>query len=253
MSWRSPPMVPRPIDPASVRLPDAPHARLALGASWRLRAFAHSLAHGLRRVPSPAHAHVARRIASCLDASDAFRRARALAADEEESERLVEARLVTEPLPQAASWAEVALADALFGGALEAAARDVEGSSDTDLAAAACIHRGEPFGESVLDELSRDEPNRACLQLLVERWMASCVHVFGRPGRPGDAEMVAARVKPRPAVDALASWLDVVERRMDAWGLRVPDAGFMGVDVPEGWAPRRRRAAHNRIEEKHGD
>ena len=218
-------MLPKPIDPASVTWPADPRERLALGAAWRLRAFAHALALGLRRVPSPTHAPVARRIAACIDASDAFAHASGAGA-----EPLVQARLLREPLPACASLAEVAIADALVGSAIDAAVSALATSSDADIAAAARRDRGEPFGEAVLDELAADPPNRACLQLLVERWMAAAIHVVGRPG--ADAELVTRGVKPLSSSDVARAWLAGVDARLARWGLKRPDAQFLGVVLP---------------------
>lgn len=233
-------MIPRPVDPAEVTLPTECVARLALGASWRLRAFAHSLAHGLRRVPSSGHRAVASRIDACLAASDRFRLVPGLAAAGGDPERLVEARLNREPIPSCASWAEVACADVLFGGALEAAIASLAGSSDDAIAAAARDDLGLPFGEAVLDALAADPPNRACLQLLVDRWTAHAVRAFGLPGSPADAELVVRRVKTRAAGESLLSWLSAIERRMEPWQLCLPDAQFMGVEIPGNWTPSRR-------------
>jgi hypothetical protein len=248
MTWRSPARVPPLVDPATVRLPPEPLARLALGGAWRTRALAHSLAHGLRRVPASAHLVVVGRIGALLEASDVLARHPALGDD---AERLVQSELVRERLPAAESWAEVALADVLCGGAIDAALDGLRGSKDSVLSAAGALPRGGAFGDAALDVLGADTRNRWCLQILVDRWAASCAQVFGKPGAEGEAALVAARTKPVAAADLLRGWLSSSEERLEAWGLALPDAQYMGIDVPDHWTPSRRAAS--RREPAHDD
>lgn len=240
LTWRSPSVLPPDLDPRSVTPPASPAARLALGGAWRLRAFAHSLAHGLRRVPGgDSQRAVVARIERALAGSDALLEHPALGGDHA-SELLVQARLVLEPLPFAMSWAEVAMADTLYGRALDAQLAALAGSADAAIAQAARLAApAPPFGAPVIAALARDAPNVACLSILVDRWLAHACHVFGRPGSAGDEALASAGVRPR-ALAALGAFLVEVENDLWGWGLEATDAQFMGIIAPEGWSPRRR-------------
>jgi 1,2-phenylacetyl-CoA epoxidase catalytic subunit len=235
-------MLPPPVDPASVARPTDAVARLALSAAWRLRALAHALAHGLRRAPSSHHRAVCRRIDALLQASDAFLAVDALAKCGEDPDRLVLARLADEPLPQPESWAETSLADVLHGGAMASAIGALRKSSEPSLAHAAAVGLGESFGAPVLAELAAHEPNRACLQMLVDRWATNSCVIFGRPGSAADADLVARNVKARPSGAALLAWLAEIEGVIGSWGSCLPDAELMGIEVEGGWTPARRLA-----------
>lgn len=233
-------MLPPPVEPASVTPPSDPVARIALGGAWRLRAFAHALAHGLRRVPGGAH-HLAvlARAERALHGSDAFLAHPALSGGED-PERLVQARLRPEPVPNCESWAEVAMADMLLGSALDQQVAALARSSDASLAEAARLAvPGEGFGRPVLRALAADPRNRPCLQILIDRWLAAACHVFGRPGSNHDEALSAAGVRPASAT-ALASYLTRIENEVWGMGLEATDAQFMGIIAPGGYAPRRR-------------
>ena len=233
-------MLPPPVDPAGVCFPADPIARLSLGAAWRLRAFAHALAQGLRCVPGGAtHLAVAQRITAALRGSDAFVAHPALAGGDD-PEILVQARLRAEPVPNCASLAEVAMADVLFGGALDQQLSALAGSTDEGLALAA--HDATPaaaFGDAIIGALAADPPNRRCLQILVDRWLAHACHVFGRPGTEVDASLQARGARPA-ARTALSTYLQRTEGSLWRWGMQATDAQFMGIIVPDGWSPRRR-------------
>jgi hypothetical protein len=234
-------MIPRPPDPARVRFPVEPLPRLAFGAAWRTRALGHALAHGLRRVPGGEPQRlVLARIDRMLRLSDTFAAHPALAAsDGAHGEILVQARLRLEPLPYCESWAEVAMADAIYGRALDLAVEGLGTSADGDLARAArSAAAAAPCAPGPLDELARDAANASCLQILADRWLGAAVHVFGAPGSAGDEQATRARL--RPSVDeSLARYLAEIERTIWDWGLEAADAMLMGVVVPGGWAPRR--------------
>lgn len=241
-------MVPPPVDPASVTPPAEPLPRLALGGAWRLRAFGHALAHGLRRVPGGEH-HLAvlRRIESALRGSDAFLAHPSLSAGDD-PERLVQARLRLEPLPNCESWAEVATADALMGRALDLQVAALRDSSDASLAEAARhATPAAPFGARVLTELCADARNRQCVQILVDRWLAFPAHVFGKPGTAADDALAGAGVRPRSA-EALGAFVTEVESSLWDLGLEFTDPAFLGIIVPEGWAPRHRSRPQRRRE-----
>jgi len=233
-------MLPPPVDPASVTPPADPLPRLALGAAWRLRAFAHALAHGLRRVPGgPHHLAVMRRIERALQGSDAFLAHPSLSGGED-PERLLQARLRGEPLPNCESWAEVAMADVLYGSALDAALAGLSRSKDASIAEAAGLAApAESFGRPVLRGLSADPRNRQCLQILVDRWLPSSCHAFGHPASAGSEEMTRAGIRPR-AAEALGRHLAAAERELWDMGLEATDAQFMGVVAPDDYKPRRR-------------
>ncbi len=235
-------MLPPPVDPTGARFPAEPVPRLALGGAWRTRAFAHALAHGLRRVPGgEPQAAVAARIAAALRASDAFLAHPSLATGDD-PETLVQARLRAEPLPNCESLAEVAMADVLFGSALDQQLRALAGSSDSAIAAAArAVTPAPAFGAPIIAALAHDPPNRRCLQILVDRWLGAACLVFGRPGTVADAELGQRGVRPA-AREALASYLGRIEEQLWGWGLQATDAPFMGIIAPDGWAPRRRPA-----------
>ena len=233
-------MLPPPVDPASVTQPTDPVARLALGSAWRLRALAHGLAHGLRRVPASHHRRVTSRVDALLAASDAFLSVPALADCGEDADRLVRARLAEEPLPYPESFAELSLADALHGGALDRAFRALRESSDSALASAARSNLGETFGSEVLSALAADAANQDCLQMLVDRWAADCCKVFGKPNSALDARLVASRIKTSAAAGALLAWLAETEAILKPWGLCMPDAQLMGIEVANEWTPARR-------------
>jgi 1,2-phenylacetyl-CoA epoxidase catalytic subunit len=240
LTWRSPAMLPPPVNPADVVPPADPVARLALGAAWRLRAFGHALAHGLRRVPGGRH-HVAvvDRLRQALLGSDAFLAHPALSGGED-PERLAQARFRLEPLPNCESWAEVAMADVLYGGALDRGIAALARSSDAAMAEAArAAVPAEPFGLPVLRALAADPRNRQCLQILVDRWLPSACHAFGRPGTAVDADLAARGVRPA-ALTALGPWLERIEDELWHLGLQATDAQFMGIVAPDGWSPRRR-------------
>lgn len=233
-------MLPPPVDPASVTPPEDPVARLALGGAWRLRAFAHALAHGLRRVPGgPHHLAVLARAARALEGSDAFLAHPSLSGGDD-PELLVQARLRLEPVPNCESWAEVAMTDLLYGTALDQQIAALARSRDASVAEAARMAvPGESFGRPVLRGLAADPRNRQCLQILVDRWLAHACHVFGRPGSPADEALAGAGVRPS-SVDALGAYLARVEDELWGMGLEATDAQFMGIAAPPGWSPRRR-------------
>ena len=245
LTWRSPAMLPLPVDPASVTPPAEPLPRLALGAAWRLRGFAHALAHGLRRVPGGAH-HLAvlARIERALLGSDAFLAHPSLPAGEE-PERLVQARLRLEPLPNCESWAEIAMADVLYGSALDRQIAALSRSTEPGLAECARLAvPGESFGRPLLRVLCADPRNRPCLQILADRWLPASCHVFGRPGSAADAPLAAAGTRPA-ALDALRAFLARAEEELWSLGLQAPDAQFMGIIAPDDYRPRRRSRAHD--------
>jgi len=236
-------MIPRPPDPSRVRFPVEPLPRLAFGAAWRTRAFGHALAHGLRRVPGgdPQRQALAR-IERMVRLSDAFTNHPSLAnSDGEAGEILVQARLRLEPLPNCESFAEVAVADVVYGRALDLCIEGLSRSADRDLAAAAGSGATSTTtcARELLDDLARDAANASCLQILADRWLAAGIHVFGRPGSAGDEAASRARLRP-PSGDSLARYLAEVERTIWDWGLEAADAMLMGVVVPGGWTPRRR-------------
>ena len=238
-TWRSAPRVPALVDAGAVRFPEEPLQRLAFAGAWRSRGFAHALGHGLRRAPAAAQREVLRRADRALSTSDAF-----LAACEAgglaDAPTLVEARLSLEPIPQVESWAELAVADALMAGAGSAALGGIVDAALPELAAAARSFPVEAgFGEDVLDGLCEDTENRACIQLLVDRWMPVAIQSFGRPRTSGDARARDAAVKTAASEELLERWLRDVEPRLRACGLEVPDALMMGLDLPQGWAPTR--------------
>lgn len=240
ISRRSPWMVPRPAGPDDAAKPDEPVLKLALSAAWRPRALAASMAAALGRVPGGGpQVEVHGRIGRLLGSSEAWcavLRSRGLA----ECETLVQARIAAEPVPTCASWAEVAVADATFGLALEAAYGDLAGSADAELAAAARDAGPAPaIDGSVLADLASDAKNRDCLQILVDRWLPAAVQVFGRPGNASEPPLLESRIKRRASEKALAGFLDDLERKMQGLALWLPDAARMGVTAPQGWRPRR--------------
>lgn len=248
-TWRSAPRIPPLPDPAAAKFPEDPLGRLALGGAWRTRAFGHALAHGLRRAPAPAQHAVVERIAACLRASDGFLvacRSAGLAGAED----LLAARLVREPLPLVESWAELGVADALFGEALGAAAAGLRGSSDAALAAAAQAALPPGFGSRVLDETCNDRRNRPCVQLLVDRWMPAALEVFGRPGTPGDEQLAARGVKPVRSAELADRFLSAALPRLEAWGLEIPDPLRMGLVLPSSRATARNERRSSEGEEK---
>jgi 1,2-phenylacetyl-CoA epoxidase catalytic subunit len=242
VSRRSPWMLPPPLGPDRAEKPADPRLRLLLAGAWRPRAFAVSLAGALGRVGGgEPQRRLVERVGRLLEVSEAFA---ALARERglEDAETLAQARLESAPLPQAASWAEAALAEATFGRALGAAFADLARSADEALASAA--RRGaepELFGQETLAALAEDANNRECLQILVDRWLPAAVRAFGRPGSECEPALLGDRTKPRAAGEALAAFLNDCEARLGALGLWLPDAARMGVTAPEGWAPRRRR------------
>jgi 1,2-phenylacetyl-CoA epoxidase catalytic subunit len=238
-------MLPRPVDPGSLVFPGDPVTRLAFGAAWRERALGHALGHGCRRVPGGAiQAAVLGRMAHSLAASDAF-----LAACEElgcrDAELLVQARLLQEPLPYVESLAEACIAELLFAGALDAGLAALAGTSHVAVAKAirSAGSPPAPFGGEVLDALAREQVNRPCLQLLVDRWMPPAIRAFGRPGSAAETSLLDARVKLVPTATVVAGFLGRCEERLQGLGLVVRDGPRMGVELPGAWTPGRRRTA----------
>ncbi|MEM7246704.1 MAG: hypothetical protein AAF533_15240 [Acidobacteriota bacterium] len=239
VSRRSPWVLPAPVDAASWQAPDEPLARLALGACWRLRALAHSLSHGLSRVPDlAAQRTVLQRTDALLTTSEQFRE---LAArhDVDDAETRVLARLVGEPLPNALSWAEVAIADRTFGHALDVTLGSLTESSDSELASAASRHVAADLGSTLVEELAATPSHRECLQILIDRWLPPAVHVFGRPGAPGELPLLESRIKSRSAAEGLSAFLDQLEADWLPLGLWLPDAERMGVQAHDGYKPQR--------------
>ncbi len=239
VSRRSPWRVPAPPAPDSGPKPDDPLQRLLLSAAWRPRALAVSLAAALGRVPGgDEQRRLHDRIGRLLETSEAAcRLARESGLDEVET--CVAARLESGPVPTAASWAEVALAEETFGSALECAFAELTSSSHEGLQALATTGGPGPgCGEAPLAALAEDENNRECLQILVDRWMPAAVRVLGRPGNGNELPLLKTRIKRRPAEKALAAFLAETEARLGARGLWLPDAPRMGVTVPAGWTPR---------------
>lgn len=235
VSRRSPWMVPPPPGPDDGLAPEDALLRLLLSTAWRPRALAVSLAAGLGRIPDGAgQEELSHRVTRLLRSSNAASRL-AVERGLEETERIVASRLAAAPLPTCASWAECLLADAIYGRALELAAAELNHSSD--LAIASLTRPGPARGGSTLAALAADAKNRECLQILVDRWMPAAVRVFGRPGAACEPELLDSRIKPRPAVEALADFLADIETRLGQLGLWVPDAARMGVSVPAGWTP----------------
>lgn len=242
VSRRSPWMIPRPLGPGSVTKPDEPVLRLLLAAAWRPRALALSFAAALSRVPGGGpqlglHARIGRLLA-CSEGCCALARARG----DSEVETRVASRLAGEPLPNCASWAEVAVAEATFGRALEEAfGRFVDSSDEAISALARDGGPGSPGEGEALAAMARDAKNLECLQILVDRWMPAAVQVFGRPGATAEPPLLKDRIKTNASTETLSAFLDGVEQRLGALGLWLPDAARMGLTAPAGWSPHRGR------------
>lgn len=243
VSRRSPWIVPPLPKAEDVPRPTEALPRFLLAAAWRTRAHAVSLAAALGTLPGgEAQRRLLERLGALLEASEsaceALRRR-----GFEQAEDATRILVAKHPLPTCASWAEIAVAEQTHGLALDAAGRDAIQAEEADLAETAKrFGRHGALGADWLAELAADEKNRACLQILVDRWLPSAVRVFGRPGNASEPTLLQARIWSRTSEEALAAFLADTEERMGQLGLWLPDAARMGVVAPEGWKPGRGQA-----------
>jgi 1,2-phenylacetyl-CoA epoxidase catalytic subunit len=222
------------VDARRLAYPTEPHARLLLGAAWRQRALGHAMGRALRRVPGgPVAWAVVERLRHALLASDAFLEA-CSAHGLADAETLVQGRVEQEPLPYVSSLAEAAVADVLYARAADLALEGLAASADAAVAGAARAAGPPPaaFGPGVLAELGAHEPNRACLQILVDRWSAVSVQVLGRPGAPGDDSLLRSGIKRASSADGARRWLRETAVLLEPLGLAIADAQRLGVELP---------------------
>jgi 1,2-phenylacetyl-CoA epoxidase catalytic subunit len=97
----------------------------------------------------------------------------------------------------------------------------------------ALVATGDLPRDGVFVDYCSDPANRPHAQQMLNRWLALCLVALGRPGSTGDARAVALGLRSRHAADIAAEFLAGLQPFLDATGLAVPEAGVLGVELPQ--------------------
>ncbi len=152
-------------------------------------------------------------------------------------EPLVKARLRARPLPRVENWFELAMAQFLFdrGGFWQL--REYETSAFLPyrhvlgrILAEEAGHQA--FGERIVVKLCQSGAYDAVKQPVFDRWLRQALLSFGRPGTANDRYAVRVGLKKREAGMVMRDFLDDIRSAANACGLRFPQAGDLGLDVP---------------------
>ncbi len=155
----------------------------------------------------------------------------------ESIEPRVAARLATKPIEFAQSWVELAMAQFLYdrGGLWQLREYDecafvpyrriVQKILDEESG-------HQALGERLVVELCRDGAQGESKQLYFEKWLRLGMLSFGRPHTEGNRYAIAAGLKKRDSAEVMQAFLDDIKPTVRACGLRFPNAGDIGIEVP---------------------
>ena len=155
----------------------------------------------------------------------------------ESIEPWVQARLATKPIPMAASYLELAIAQWLYdrGGFWQL--REYKESSWEpyreivgQIVAQEEGHQGH--GERIAVPLCRAETDRAKVQALFEKWLRLGLLCLGRPGSEGNRYAIAAGLKRRDSAECLKDYVRDILPAVREAGLRLPPKESLGVELP---------------------
>lgn len=155
-------------------------------------------------------------------------------------EARAEARLAEQPLPAAASWFDLAMAQFVFDRAGLWQLREYQRCSFAPYRAlVAAILSDErahqDFGADAVVAWCRgrdDAGARGETNAVFARWLGTALRSFGRPDSDGDRYAVAAGLKRRPAAAVMADFLADIRPTVQRAGLTFPEAPALGVALP---------------------
>lgn len=207
--------------------------------AYRELAAARLFGHGLSLVPALRHLkviawHMREELSHYELVVNAYR-----ALTGQSVEPRVHARLRDKPIPLAASWYEVAMAQFLYdrGGLWQL--REYESCSHApyrDLVEQIIDdERGhQSFGERIVVELTRTGEHEHEKQPIFEKWLRQGLLSFGRPGTEASRFAISTGLKKRDAAQVMQDFIDDIKPAVKACGLRFPPLASIGIDAPPG-------------------
>ncbi|MBM4367641.1 MAG: phenylacetate-CoA oxygenase subunit PaaI [Deltaproteobacteria bacterium] len=157
----------------------------------------------------------------------------------ESVEPWVNARLAEKPIEFAESWFELAMAQFLYDRGGYWQLQEYENASFPryrevirKIIAEEKGHQG--LGERIVVEMCQDPAYDGVKQSLFEKWLRYGLLSFGRPGGEGNAYAIAVGLKKRDSGEVMKDFIDDIRGAVRSSGLRWPEAGALGMELPEG-------------------
>lgn len=157
----------------------------------------------------------------------------------ESLERWVAARLADKPVPFAASWFELAMAQFLYdrGGfwQLQEYEQCAYPAYRTVIGKIIEEERGhQGLGEKIVVELCKSGRHDAVKQPLFDRWFKMGMLSFGRPGNEGNRYAIDVGLKKRDSGAVMQDFVNDIKPAVRECGLSFPDPKAIGLEVPAG-------------------
>lgn len=156
----------------------------------------------------------------------------------ESLEPWVNEKLATKPIPMAASFLELGIAQWLYdrGGFWQL--REYEKSSWKPYreVVGKIVSQEEghqDHGERIAVPLCRAEKDRAQLQMLFERWLRLGLLCMGRPYSDGNKYAIAVGLKKRDSAECMKDYVRDILPAIREAGLRLPPREKLGVEFPD--------------------